>query len=179
MERFHGEFVERQSSTFPRHLVPKCRELSTWAASFEHVSSFLGDKFSILGKLSTNTSGARRPLQSAEDFHGRRHYLLFLPPFYPRHDVKDDWTLVVTSYHISYFFFFFTYCWQKATLKANTCYYSFRIFAGAPLYWETFLPVSPPNLSGKLSTLAKIFIQSKYIVLWIIILIRNRFRKSS
>lgn len=113
----------RDTSTSPRHLVPKCRELSTWAASFEHVSSFLGDKFSILGKLSTNTWRrdvlcSRRRIFTVDD-------TIFSSILLFTHDRTH---VVTASYHISYSFFFI-YCWQKATLvkafEANTCYIPF------------------------------------------------------
>lgn len=182
VERFHGEFVERHlylSSTSPRHLVPKCRELSTWAASFEHVSSFLGDKFSILGKLSTNTWRrdvlcSRRRIFTVDD-------TIFSSILLFTHDRTH---VVTASYHISYFFFYLLLAKGNVGkgLRSQHLLYSFRIFrfAGAPLYWETFIPfhlqISRANFPRSLRYLSKV---DKYIILWIIILIRNRFRKSS
>lgn len=88
---------------------------------------------------------------------------------------------------LSYFLFFFFYLLLAKGnvgkgLRSQHLLYSFRIFrfAGAPLYWETFIPfhlqISRANFPRSLRYLSKV---DKYIILWIIILIRNRFRKSS
>lgn len=81
------------------------------------------------------------------------------------------------SYFLFLFFFFLLIVGKRQRgngFRSQHLLYSFRIFrfAGAPLYWETFIPfhleISRANFPRSLRYLSKV---NKYIILWIIILI--------
>lgn len=180
VERFHGEFVERHLylSTTSRPQMSRTFNLSRIfrtrlsGISFPFLESFR----QILGGATSSAVGGGFSRSTILSFLPSS----FLPTTRRRSNSRGNGQL-------SYFLFFFFYLLLAKGnvgkgLRSQHLLYSFRIFrfAGAPLYWETFIPfhlqISRANFPRSLRYLSKV---DKYIILWIIILIRNRFRKSS